>query len=207
GQRVAQPERPDDSVWLGKRRSAEQAAAMEVQVYRLLRDDIPAWLVTRVRLNVAGDAREELLAHALPDGFTPVSLTGALPARLERDGTLRVQVRAGSHDVLLVARGAGVAGELARPDVAGAKWARDEIWSFQSNDTLRVAAAEGADGIDPAQANVPPEWRALPAFRMAPDSKLRVVERSRGLANVDDNRLTLRRDLWLDFDHGGFTAR
>jgi hypothetical protein len=41
---------------------------------------------------------------------------------------------------------------------------------------------------------------------MAPDSKLTVVERSRGLANADDNRLTLNRNLWLDFDHHGFTV-
>ena len=61
-------------VWLGKRRSAEQAAAMEVQVYRLVQDEIPAYLVTRIRLNVAGDAREEVLARVLPDGFTPLSL-------------------------------------------------------------------------------------------------------------------------------------
>ncbi len=205
GQRVAQPERPGNALWLGKRRSAEQPAALEVQVYRLLRDDIPAYLLTRIRLNVAGDAREELLARALPDGFVPLSLTGALPARLERDGSLRVQVRAGSHEILLEARAAGVADELARPK-AGDKWARDEIWSFQSNDLLRVAAAEGADGIDPAQASVPPEWRQLPAFRMTDDSKLRIVERSRGLANADDNQLALTRNLWLDFDHGGFTA-
>lgn len=206
GQRVAQPERPNRAVWLGKRRTAEQAAALEVQVYRLVRDDIPVLLETRLRLNVAGDAREEVLARVLPDGFTPVSLTGALPARLERDGTLRVQVRAGSHEVTLLARGNGAAAELTRPDTAGAQWARDEIWSFAANDMLRVAAAEGADGIDPAQANVPPEWRQLPAFRMAPGNKLTVVERSRGLANADDNRLSLNRNLWLDFDHGGFTV-
>ena len=41
---------------------------------------------------------------------------------------------------------------------------------------------------------------------MAEDSKLTVVERSRGLANADDNRLRLSRSLWLDFNHGGFTA-
>lgn len=206
GQRVAQPERPNGAVWLGKRRTAEQAASLEVQVYRLVRDDIPVQLETKLRLNVAGDAREELLARALPDGFTPISLSGDLPARLERDGTLRVQVRAGSHEVTLLARGAGVATGLSRPDTGDAQWAREEVWSFAANDSLRVAAAEGADGIDPAQANVPPEWRQLPAFRMAPDSKLTVVERSRGLANADDNRLTLSRNLWLDFDHGGFTA-
>jgi hypothetical protein len=206
GQRVAQPERPNRAVWLGKRRAVEQAAALEVQVYRLVQDGIPAILQTRLRLNVAGEAREEALARVLPDGFTPVSLTGALPARLERDGTLRVQVRAGSHEITLVARGPGVAARLERPPTGDAKWARDEIWSFADNDLLRVAAAEGADGIDPAQANVPPEWRAYPAFRMAPDSALTIVERSRGLANADDNRLTLNRNLWLDFDHDGFTV-
>jgi hypothetical protein len=105
GSRVAQPERPDGGVWLGKRRSTEQAAAMEVQVYRLVQDEIPTYLLTRIRLNVAGEAREEVLGRALPDGFTPLSLTGGLPARLERDGTLRVQLRAGSHEVFLYARG------------------------------------------------------------------------------------------------------
>jgi len=206
GARVAQPERPNGGVWLGKRRSAEQPANMEVQVYRLVRDDIPVYLYTRLRLNVAGDAREEVLARVLPDGFTPVSLEGALPARLERDGRLRIQVRPGSHEVTLVARGTGVATSFTRPDASGGKWAREEIWSFASNDLQRVAAAEGADGIDPAQANVPGEWRQYPAFRMDAAAKLDVQERSRGLVNADANRLSLRRNLWLDFDHGGFTA-
>jgi hypothetical protein len=206
GQRVAQPERPGGAVWLGKRRSAEQPAALEVQVYRLVRDEVPAYLITRIRLNVSGDAREELLDTALPEGFTPLTLTGALPARLERDGKLRVQVRAGSHEITLSARAGGVAGALARPAGGGGKWAREEVWSFAAEDSLRVAAAEGAEGIDPVQANVPREWQRYPAFRMAADSKLTVVERSRGLANADDNRLTLNRALWLDFDHGGFTA-
>ena len=206
GQRVAQPERPGGALWLGKRRSAEQPAAMEVQVYRLVEDLVPAYLHTRIRLNVAGDAREELLGRVLPQGFTPLTLTGDLPARLERDGRLRVQVRAGSHDITLLARAPGVAGTLARPDPAGGKWPREEVWSFSPSDELRVAAAEGPEGIDPLQANVPGEWQKFSAFRMAADSKLTVVERSRGLSNTDDNRLALNRNLWLDFDHGGFTA-
>jgi hypothetical protein len=41
---------------------------------------------------------------------------------------------------------------------------------------------------------------------MAADSTLEITERSRGLQNTDDNRLTLARELWLDFDHGGLTA-
>ncbi|MBC8028184.1 MAG: hypothetical protein H7Y89_19490 [Steroidobacteraceae bacterium] len=206
GQRVSQPERPGGAVWLGKRRSTEEPAAMEVQVYRLVQDEIPTYLQTRIRLNVAGDAREELLARVLPEGFTATALSGGLPARLERDGRLRVQVRAGMHEITLSARGTSVADALARPVPGEGKWPREEIWSFAANDSLRVAAAEGADGIDPAQANVPPEWRQLPAFRMPVDAKLTVVERSRGLANTDANRLSLARNLWLDFDHEGYTA-
>jgi hypothetical protein len=206
GSRVAQPERPDGGVWLGKRRSTEQAAAMEVQVYRLVQDEIPAYLLTRIRLNVAGEAREEVLGRALPDGFTPLSLQGDLPARLERDGSLRVQLRAGSHEVILFARGTDVAGTLARPENTTGKWPKEEVWSFAANDSLRVAAAEGAEGIDPAQANVPNEWRQFPAFRMDAAAKLNVIERSRGLSNADDNRLSLTRAIWLDFDHRGFTV-
>jgi len=205
GSRLAQPERPDGGVWLGKRRTAEQAAAMEVQVYRLVRDEIPAYLLTRIRLNVAGEAREVVLGRALPDGFTPLSLQGDLASRLERDGSLRVQLRAGSHEIMLVARGTGVTTDIARPE-SGDNWPSEEIWSFAANDALRVASAEGPDGIDPAQANVPLEWRPYPAFRMDKTAKLAVVERSRGLSNADDNRLTLARILWLDFDHRGFTV-
>ena len=42
--------------------------------------------------------------RVLPEGFTPLSLTGDVPARIERDGRLRVQVRAGSHEIPLLAR-------------------------------------------------------------------------------------------------------
>ena len=209
GRRIAQPERPDGAVSLGKRRTAEQPAALEVQVYRLVQDELPVRLVTRVRLQVAGDAREEQFAEVLPAGFVPLALDSALPARLDADGRLRVQVRAGSYELTITARGNGAADTLSRPPAAkpaAGRRAREEIWSFAGNDRLRIAAAEGANAIDPAQANVPPEWQGLPAFRMAADSKLTIVERSRGLANVDDNRLTLNRQLWLDFDHSGLTA-
>src|SRR5205807_2646675 len=120
GQRVLQPERPGGRLALGRRGTAAEPRRLDVQVYRLVEDDIPLRLVTRLR--------------------------------------------------------------------------------------LRVAAVEGVAGIDPAQANVPEEWRRYPAFRMAPGSELRIVERSRGLSNTDQNRLHLRRRLWLDFDHDGLTA-
>jgi hypothetical protein len=204
GQRVLQPERPAGGLALGRQGTAAEPRRLDVQVYRLVEDDIPLRLVTRLRLRAAGDAREEHLARVLPAGFIPMSLQGALPARLESDGGLRVQVRAGRFELILTARQAQASATLSSPGESGP--ARDEVWSFAANDRLRVAAVEGVAGIDPAQANVPEDWRGYPAFRMAPGSELRIVERSRGLSNTDQNRLHLRRRLWLDFDHEGVTA-
>ncbi len=204
GQQIQRPQRDGASLALGRQSAAAEPRQLEVQTYRLIQDDIPLRLVTRLRLRVAGDAREELLAQALPAGFIPVSLEGALPARLEPDGRLRIQVRAGRFELVLDARQARPSATLGEPAQSGA--ARDEVWSFAANDRLRVAAVEGVAGIDPLQANVPEDWRGYPAFRMQGGSQLKIVERSRGLANMDQNRLRLSRRLWLDFDHEGFTA-
>ena len=205
GLRIAQPERPNGAVWLGKRRTAESARGLDLQVYRLVEDEIPVQLTTRVQLQVSGEGREEVLAAPLPAGFTPLRLTSELAARLDAAGRLHVQVRPGSFGLELVARGPGVAAAIARPQAPGT-WARDEVWSFAGADRLRVAAPEGGDAIDPAQAGVPADWRGHPAFRLAPGGGMRIVERSRGIAAADDNHLTLRREQWLDFDHRAYTA-
>jgi hypothetical protein len=205
GKAVAQPERPDGALWLGQRRSAVERDQLQLSVYRLLRDDIPAHLVTFLRLQVSGAGREVLLGKVLPEGFVPLALEGDVPARFEADGRLRVQLRPGNFSLTLEARGATVAASITRP-AAEAPWPGEEIWSFQGIDRLRVAAAEGAESIDPAQADVRGDWRGFPAFRLGAGATLNVVERSRALANIDDNQLTLRRDLWLDFDHEGYTV-
>jgi hypothetical protein len=205
GQAIAQAERAGNVLWLGRRRGPVEQQQLDLQVYRLLSDQIPAMLTTLIRLQAAGEAREELLAPVLPTGFVPVSLASALPARVEPDGRLRVQVRAGTWQIQVVARGAGVAEVLRRPAGEG-PWVNDEIWSFAAVDRLRVAGVEGVESIDPGQANVPNEWRTFPSYRVGREAEIKLVERSRGLAATDDNQLTLLRALWFDFTHRGFTA-
>ena len=205
GARVAQPERPDGRVALGVQRSAAEPRQLELQVYRLLEDDEPVRLQTRLRIRAAGDSREESLGQVLPEGFLPLSLDSPLPARLGRDGVLRVQVRPGRFELTLRARQAEPAAVFRMP--AAGNIAHEEVWSFAANDRLRVATVEGVPGIDPTQAQVPEEWRRNPAFRLEANSQLRLAERSRGLSNTDQNRLQLRRALWLDFDHEGWTVR
>jgi hypothetical protein len=141
----------------------------------------------------------------LPDGFVPLSLDSPLPARLGRDGVLHVQVRPGRFELTLKARQVEPATVFRMPAVGSI--AHEEVWSFAANDRLRVATVDGVPGLDPTQAQVPEEWRRNPAYRLEANSQLRLTERSRGLSNTDQNRLQLRRALWLDFDHKGWTVR
>jgi hypothetical protein len=203
GSPVVRPERSRDSVWLAPREAEARAEdRIDVQVYRLVADDVPTRLTTVFTIDVAGSVREVLLAPALPDGFVPLALDSALPARLESDGQLRLQVKPGRFDVRLLARGSGVLDEVALPSPAS-HLPDAEIWSYRSNDRLRVTVPEGLVPVDPEQVSAPDDWLELPAFRVEPGERLRIVEQSRGMPSTD-NQLTLNRELWMDFDGGGF---
>ena len=202
GNPVMRPERSRNSVWLAPREAEAKAEdRIDVQVYRLVADDVPTRLTTVFEIDVAGSVREVLLAPALPGGFVPLALDSALPARLESDGQLRLQVRPGRFEVRLLARGSGVLDEIALPSPES-HLPDAEIWSYRSNDRLRVTVAEGLVPVDPEQVSAPGDWLELPAFRIEPGERLRIVEQSRGMA-ATDNQLTLDRELWMDFDGGG----
>jgi hypothetical protein len=205
GKSIAPVELRGGRLWLGAVRTVTVPRALQVQVYRLLQDDIPLRLTTQLQLKVSGDAREEVLARALPDGFVPMATSGELPMRFEPDGRLRVQVRSGEHELTIIARAASAADAIAVPQSEGA-WADEEVWSYGSNDRLRITALEGAPAIDPIQAGVPDDWRSMSAFRLQRGATVTIAERSRGLSSADAHRLTLERQLWLTFDHEDFIA-
>ena len=205
GQPIDPLDRADDAIWLGRHRDAEVAKQMDVQVYRLLTDGIPLRLDTRIVLRITGDAREEVLPGVLPGSFEATALSGPLPARLGSDGSLRLQVRAGNWTVELAARAPEKLADISLAAARGS-WPKQEVWSFRSNDRLRVAAIEGVEGIDPSQANVPQDWRTLPSYAVAAGGHLHIAEHNRGSLSQETNHLNLRRDLYLDFSHHGFTV-
>jgi len=205
GRDIERPEIAANGVYLGERKRAVRTVdAVKTSVHRLIVDDVPTRLVTRIQIDVSGSVREELLAGVLPAGFVPLDITSQLPARLEADGKLRLQVRPGRWTVFLTARAPAVLDALAMP-VAGANMPEAEVWSYQANDRLRVTAAEGLAPVDPQQMQVPNNWRNYPAFRAAPGSELVIIERSRGIVSAA-NELNVQRTLWLDFDGGGFVV-
>ena len=181
--------------------------SLKIVVQRRVIDEVPLLLVTRIELAVSGKAREVLLGRALPGRFIPLALDGQLPARLEPDGRLRVQVRPGTWMIELTARHAGPATALTLPPPTALDkpWADEEVWVYEARPALRLADVEGPVAIDPQQTQLPEEWKSLPAYRLRPGETLKLAERRRGDADPAPDKLTLHRVLWLDFDGGGYT--
>jgi hypothetical protein len=212
GESVTAPEiEPDGRLWLkggaGRGESAGRPAdALDLRVFRRLVDEVPFQVVTRLDLEVAGEPREELLGPVLPADSVPLSLESALPARIEPDGRLRVQVRPGRWPVVLTARFPGPVGALACAAVP-APWPPDEVWVLDARPQLRVVEPGGLEAIDPRQTTLPPDWQGLPTFRARPGDRLVLAERRRGDPEPDPDRLSLARTVWLDFDGGGATVQ
>jgi hypothetical protein len=193
-------------VWLEKRAgAAEEESRLDVAVHRLLDDEVPPFLVTRIELRVSGRSREVDLGKPLPAGFTPMSLTGPLPARLGAGGRLLAQVRPGAWVLELLARHEGPLESATLPP-ASDPWPSDEAWVVQARPAIRVVRVEGVQAIDPQQTTLPDTWRSLPAYQLKAGDTLKLVEVSRGDADPAPDRLSLERALWLDFDGGGLTA-
>jgi hypothetical protein len=179
---------------------------LDIRVHRRLIDDAPLQLITRIQLKISGANREVVLGRPLPEGFTPMSLVTPLPARLDPDGRLRVQARSGTWDVTLAARREKTGDEIRLP-APGGPWPADEAWVFEARPDLRQADVEGAPALDPQQTELPPDWKNLPAYLVRPGTHLRLTQRRRGDDPPAPNRLELQRELWLDFDGRGFSAR
>jgi hypothetical protein len=62
-----------------RRRSARREDTMTATLFRLIEDDIPMRMITRVLLEVSGRAREIRLVSLLPDGATAMKIDSPLP--------------------------------------------------------------------------------------------------------------------------------
>jgi hypothetical protein len=212
GKPVQQPSIDEQGGLLFGENSAPETVAdsLSVQVFRQVQDDIPLQMDTVVRFRVAGRDREVLLGQLLLDGFVPLALDTPLPARIEPDGRLRVQLRAGEWEVHLLARAE------AQPLAFSSKklddsWPEEEIWSLRDNRSLRQITPGGPSAIDPSQTDMPAEWRQLPAWLMRAGDVLTLTENQRGDLltgeKTSGEELALNRELWLDFDGNGITSR
>ncbi|MBE0500766.1 MAG: hypothetical protein IBX47_04920 [Desulfuromonadales bacterium] len=201
----------DDSgrVWLQNDKQTEKVIEerLQIQAFRLIDDRIPARIVLQLNLDVAGSAREVLLAPPFPmENFIPVALVSSLPARLEKDGRIRLQLRPGQWQIRLTARHIGPLTSLTFIRPNDDFWPEQEIWVFAKQNN-RIVEIEGGSPIDPQQTSLPHEWRNLPAYRLLADEVMKFNLIKRGDPDPAPDQLSLQRNFWLRFDGSGYTLQ
>ncbi|MFW6067225.1 MAG: hypothetical protein ACOC97_02725 [Myxococcota bacterium] len=208
GEPVAHPRREGDgTLWL--RRRAEEGGAearLDLRVARRVRDDVPLRIATRIELDVGGRPREVDLGDVGLPATVPLRVDSEIPARIDPEGHLVVQVVAGEHTVEVEARTEGEADVLRAPELAS-PWPEHEVWVWEGDDALRQVDLEGPPAVDPARTHLEGAWAELPAYVLRPGAELRIVTLRRGEREPPPNGVTLERDLWLDLDGGGYTVR
>ena len=194
-----------DGVGAAGKARAEIANRLELRVFRRIADEVPLRALTHLELDVSGEQREMLFTGALLPQFIPLQLESPLPARLEADGRLRVQVRPGRWRILLTARYPGELSRLPLPAGLPQPWPGQEVWAFEAQPHLRIVEIEGVSAVDPRQTNLPDDWKNLPVYRVQGGDAMAFRLIRRGDPQPEPDVLDLRRNMWLDFDGGGYT--
>lgn len=179
---------------------------LQVRVNRLVEDDIPLRLVTRLELSVSGQHREVRLGQVNTAAFIPMQIDSALPAKIDGDGTLLVQVRPGQWVVEVVLRHKGPVSALSLK-IAGNFGVDEEMWAFNARRDLRLVSIEGPAQVDPSQTTVPDSWRQYSVYLMTTADTMAFVEKQRGDPKPVPDQLNLDRTFWLNFDGRGYSVR
>ena len=196
-------------LWLKKAQVEEKIEnRLRIESFRRIEDSIPAVIWLHFTLDVAGSARQITLGPLYaPETLTPLALESPLPAKLEQDGRLMVQVRPGRYSMTLRLRHAGPLKELSYTGPADDFWPREEIWSFDAQPDLRIVEIGGPSPVDPLLTSMPEDWRKYPAYRILAGESMRFKELKRGDPLPAPDQLSLDRTLWLRFDGSGYTIQ
>ena len=209
---VARPQRRNGSLWLRAADAGKVQRTPEdrlyLQVFRLVADGQPVEVTTHIVADVSGGQRETVLGYPLLEGAIPLRIDSPLPARLDPDGGLRVQLRPGRWVIRVQMRFPGDVQRLA-PAVPrqSPAWPEQEVWVYRAAPADRLTEIHGVKQIDPRQVPLPKDWQHLPAYAVSAGDTFTITTIRRGDPNPEPDQLVLNRTLWLDFDGNGFTVQ
>ena len=178
---------------------------LTARLYRRVNDGVPTTVTTVVKLTVTGKAREVNLGVVTVDSTELISLKSIIPAMINGNGELKVQVKPGIWIITFDSR------YLYDPQVFGYRQNKNsikvenEIWSFSQDRSFRSFNFSGAAQVDPKQVQIPTSWRNLPTFVLNSGDSL-VLHKIENYQRKSEDKLTLNRDMFLDFSGKGYTV-
>ena len=200
--------RQDDRLWLqqGGGDRNEETDSLRVSVHRQLRDGVPLRVTTRLELKVAGRTRDAALGKVLLAGGRPVQVRSELPVQVAPDGSVRAHIRPGSHRIEIDAVYADNPKQLTPPK-PGPGFDAAEVWLWLPDETLRSVELSGLTAVDPERTALGSDWRGGPTWMARQGEQLKLQIARRGLKEPPPSRPRLQRELWLDLDGAGLSAR
>jgi hypothetical protein len=209
GRMIDFPRREENgALWLQAGETAVDADSERVKldVFRRVEDGVPLRVKTLLVLQVSGKTRELRLSGPSLEGSRPLEIEAAIPAKLEENGELALQVHPGEHRVTFTSLYPAPPEQLGLP-AHRAPWPDLETWVYVPDSAQRQVVVSGAPGVDPAQTMLPDEWKAHQVYLLSAGQRLKFETKRRGEPEPVPNQLSLRRDMWLDFDGVGYTVR
>jgi len=199
---------PDNNsiIWLQQTNVSVAPAHVQTRVFRRLQDGVPITMTTQIELDIAGDNREIIVSPALLSNQLPLAITSDLPTRLDPNGQLRLQARAGKWIATIESRYLQPQTEFGfiKPTI---NWSTQEIWSIAQAPEIRAIDIVGGVRVDAAQYDVPNLWRDLPTIILTADEKVQIKTQAASENATQNNQLSLQRTAWLDFSGKGYTLQ
>jgi hypothetical protein len=177
----------------------EHKNSLKVQVFRAIEDNVPIRLTTIIKLFVSGKAREVNIGQVISADSESIYLRSLLPARLEENGILRVQVKPGIYEITLGSR-FKTSIETFSTHKVSPDWPEDEYISFIANSNIREVKLSGVDSIDTSLFDIPNQWKSYPTYRLKPTQQLTLTTLSSSEAVAQQNTININREIWLSFD-------
>ncbi len=194
-----------NNLWFQQTVTKQANNHLQLQVYRILTDTVPAELTTHVDIDIAGAQREVNLGEILPKPFSPIAISSELPTTFNESGELLIQAKTGRWQLNITARAKQPISQLGLPKSAS-PWPEQEVWAVQTQPHLRHISISGAPSVDPQQYQLPGHLHHLPAYLMSPNQTLTLTEEPTS-ADKTMSQWRLDRTLWLGFNGNGYTFR
>lgn len=200
------PDFRNGKLWLKSSRSAShQNNRLDLHIFRKVTDSIPLKIDTLIKVDVSGQQREVIISGALLKGFTASAVSSKLPAQIDKQGHLKIQVRAGQWTVSVTSFYPQEIHSIPLSEFAQ-PWPENEIWVLDQQPHLRRINVPGKISIDANQTQLPAQWKKYPAFQMKSGEQMDFEIIKRGDPEPEPDQLNLSKKIWLDFDGKGLTV-